>query len=157
LALAGLLHSFISAVGVAEVCRRWKLSNRDARVAAWLVEHQAALVGARHMAWPRLQRILISEDIADLVSLSTAIAAASGQPVDDVEHCRRLLELPPERLNPPAMITGDDLIAHGVPRGKRYHMLLEAVRDAQLEGKVSTAGEALELVDHLLAQQPPEN
>lgn len=156
LALAGLLHGFVSPAGVSEVCRRWKLSNRDARVAAWLVEQQKALVGARHMAWPRLQRLLISEDVADLLSLSAAIAAASGQPADDVEHCRRLLELPAERLNPTALITGDDLIAHGVPRGRRYHTLLEAVRDAQLEGRISTRAEALDLVDRLLGEQPPE-
>ena len=52
-----------------------------------------------------------------------------------------------DELNPPPLLTGDDLIAHGVPRGKEYHTLLEAVRDAQLNKTISTRTEALALVD----------
>lgn len=155
LAVAALLHAFVTPDGCREVCQRWKLSNRDLRVAVWLVEQQTALVGARHMAWPRLQRILISDEIHDLLALSAAIAAATGQPADDIEHCRKLLALPPEQLNPPPLVSGDDLIAHGVPRGKQYHTLLEAVRDAQLEGKIHGKADALELVDRLLRNEPP--
>jgi tRNA nucleotidyltransferase/poly(A) polymerase len=155
LALAALLHAFVTPEGCREVCQRWKLSNRDLRVAVWLVEQQTALVGARHMAWPRLQCFLISDEIDDLLALSAAIAAAAGQESDDIEHCRKLLSLPPEQLNPAPLVSGDDLIAHGVPRGKRYHALLEAVRDAQLEGKISNKAQALELVDRLLRNEPP--
>lgn len=154
LALAALLHAFVTPAGCREVCQRWKLSNRDAWVAAWLVEEQSALVGARHMAWPRLQRILISDDVEDLLALSAAIAAAASHAADDIEHCRKMLTLPPQQLNPPPLISGDDLIAHGVPRGKRYHALLEAVRDAQLEGTITTKAQALELVDRLLGNEP---
>ena len=63
----------------------------------------------------------------------------------------RLLSLPPEELNPPPLLTGDDLVAHGVPRGKQYVALLEAVRDAQLEKQIHTKAEALALVDRLRA------
>jgi poly(A) polymerase len=67
----------------------------------------------------------------------------------DADFCREKLHLPPETLNPPPLLTGDDLIAHGVPRGKEYKTLLDAVRDAQLERVICSKQEALALIDVL--------
>ena len=151
LTLAALLHAFVDAAASLSVCRRWKLSNRDTQRTGWLVEHQHALLGARHAAWPKLQRILISEGIDELLLLHEAIAQAAEKPTSDVEHCRELLKMPRDQLDPPPLLSGDDLIAHGVPRGKLYQSLLEAVRDAQLEKKITTKQQALALVDQLRA------
>ncbi len=101
------------------------------------------------MPWPGLQRLLVSDGIGDLIELSRALAAAAGLPSDDVDYCQQKLELPREVLDPPPLITGDDLIAHGIPRGKHYQDLLERVRDAQLEAQVSTKAEALRLAEQL--------
>ena len=62
------------------------------------------------------------------------------------------MALPPAEVDPPPLVTGDDLVAHGVPRGKHYQNLLEAVRDAQLEKQIATRKDALALVDRLRAQ-----
>jgi tRNA nucleotidyltransferase/poly(A) polymerase len=147
LALAALLHSFVAPAGARAICQRWKLSNRDLGETAWLVEQQTALVGARQMAWPRLQRVLVGPSVSELLALHAAIAEATGQPSDDVAYCRERLQLPLEVLNPVPLVSGDDLISHGIPRGKHYHRLLEAVRDAQLEGRVTTKQQALDLAD----------
>jgi poly(A) polymerase len=152
LALAALLHAFVDSAGTFEICRRWKLSNHETQDTRWLVENQSALVGARHMAWPKLQRILMSARIDDLLSLEDAMVRATGRDTDGLEYCRELLKMPPEQLNPAPLLTGDDLIAHGVPRGKQYQRLLEAVRDAQLDGKIHTKQEALALIDELLRE-----
>ena len=76
-------------------------------------------------------------------------ARESAAVTPKLEHCRELLQLPPEQLDPPPLLTGDDLIRHGVPRGKEYKTLLDAVRDAQLNGVIRTKDEALKLVDVL--------
>lgn len=149
LALAALLHAFVSSDGCREIGRRWKLSNHDVRRTAWLVEHQTALHSARAMPWPRLQRLLVSDGIDDLVQLSRALASAAGLPSDDVDFCQQKLALPREVLDPPPLVTGDDLIAYGIPRGKHYQDLLERVRDAQLEGQVTSKAEALKLAERL--------
>jgi poly(A) polymerase len=47
------------------------------------------------------------------------------------------------------VITGEDLLRHGIPPGPEYRALLQHVRDAQLDGEVRTKAEALELVDRL--------
>ncbi|MBI3839672.1 MAG: CCA tRNA nucleotidyltransferase, partial [Planctomycetia bacterium] len=149
LALAALLHTFVDAAGTAAICRRWKLSNHEIQDTRWLVENQTALIGARHMAWPKLQRTLISARVDELLALDEAIARAAGRDIGDAEYCRDLLKMPPEQLNPAPLLTGDDLVAYGVPRGKQYQRLLESVRDAQLDKKINTKQQALALVDQM--------
>lgn len=150
LAFGGLLHAFVDPAATSAICRRLKLSNHETQSTRWLVANQHALVDARHAPWPKLQRLLTTRGIEELVALHDAIATATGKHTLDVEHCRELLKLPPDELDPPPLISGDDLIAHGVPRGKLYQRLLTDVRDAQLEKKIGSKREALELVDRLL-------
>lgn len=135
---------------VERVAERWKLSNKDTERAAWLVEHHRALVEAAAMPWPRLQRLLISPGIDELLALHEAIAQAAGHEVRHIAYCRQKLALPEAELNPTPLLTGDDLKRHGIPPGKAYKTLLEKVRDAQLEGRVNDLAGALVLVDRLL-------
>jgi poly(A) polymerase len=134
---------------VEQVAERWKLSNKDTERAAWLVERHRALVPAEAMPWPRLQRLLISPGIGELLALHEAIALAAGHGTGHVAYCRQKLALPEAELNPPPLVTGDDLKRHGIPPGKAYKTLLEDVRDAQLEGRVTDLAGALALVDRL--------
>lgn len=53
-------------------------------------------------------------------------------------------------LNPPRLIGGRDLIAAGHRPGPRFQPVLDAVEDAQLEGRVSTQDAARELAESLL-------
>lgn len=134
---------------VERVAARWKLSNKDTERAAWLVEHHRALVEAEAMPWPRLQRLLISPGIDELLALHEAIALAAGHDTVYVAYCRQKLALPESELNPPPLVTGDDLKRHGIPPGKAYKTLLEEVRDAQLDGRVNDLASALALVERL--------
>ncbi len=52
----------------------------------------------------------------------------------------------PTVLDPPPLLTGDDLLANGIPSGPQYRMLLERIRTAQLDGEVRTKPEALAMV-----------
>jgi tRNA nucleotidyltransferase/poly(A) polymerase len=147
LALGTLLHELVDPAAARRVCRRWRLSNKQTARVAWLVEHHAVLGTARSIRWSVLQPILIAEGIGDLLALHEA-AWPSGS--DEVAYCRRLLEQPRQQLDPPPLLSGDDLLAHGVPSGPQYRMLLRRVRDAQLDGEIHTKDEALALVDRLV-------
>ena len=153
LALAGLLCRLVDGEAARAVCRRWRLSNHQTERTGWLVEHHEALRGARAMRWSALQKLLIHEGIEDLLALGEAAAATGRGDPAEVEHCRRLLQKPPEELDPPPLLTGDDLIAHGVPTGPVYSVLLERARDAQLDGQVHDKAEALDLVNRILAEE----
>ena len=72
-----------------------------------------------------------------------------------LDVCRLLLEnwweKPEESVNPPTLLSGKDLLAEFDLRpGPQVGELLEAVREAQAVGKVSTRQEALDLARQLL-------
>ena len=54
-------------------------------------------------------------------------------------------------MNPPPLLTGDDLLAHGMPAGPKFRIILQRIRDAQLDGHVDSQAEAMALADQLLA------
>ncbi|MFG0282998.1 MAG: CCA tRNA nucleotidyltransferase [Phycisphaerales bacterium JB039] len=56
-------------------------------------------------------------------------------------------------LAPPPLLTGDDLVAAGWRPGPRFGRILEAVYDAQLEDRVATRAEAMELATRLGVEQ----
>ncbi|MFZ0951897.1 MAG: CCA tRNA nucleotidyltransferase, partial [Candidatus Sulfotelmatobacter sp.] len=59
----------------------------------------------------------------------------------------KLAEIPPEKIRPAALVTGDDLIAAGYKPGPRFREILEAVEDAQLDGRLLSRDAALEFVN----------
>ena len=134
-----------------------KLSTAETRRAAWLVGQYQNLLGCRNLPWPRLQRLLVSEGNLELLALAEAVAQATAADTAGIEHCRQQLALPTDELNPPPLITGDDLRCHGIPPGHEYQRLLEAVRDAQLEKSITSKAQALSLVDALRAVDRPPN
>ncbi len=109
---------------------------------------------ARSLRWPTLQRLLIAKGGEDLVALAAARAAAGGGNQADVTFCLEKLDLPTAELNPAPLISGNDLIAHGLVPGPEFQKLLDSVRDEQLERRIATREQALELVDRLRGQSP---
>ena len=63
-----------------------------------------------------------------------------------------LRDTPPEELNPPPVLTGDDLLKLGWSQGPLFKTVLDAVREAQLEGKVETKDQAIRLAEELKKQ-----
>jgi len=151
LALATLIHRRVDAQGAEQIGRRWRLSNDEIQRAAWLVAHQGALAGAASKRWSSIQPILIADGIHDLLAMNEAMAQATSSDTGDLTWCRSALQQPREVLDPPPLLTGDDLIRHGVRPGPAFRVLLDRVREAQLDGEIQTQAEALTLVDRLLA------
>ena len=73
----------------------------------------------------------------------------AGRDDPALAFCRERLAWPPERLNPPPLVDGADLIRHGLKPGPQFSALLEQIRDAQLNGEITTRDEALALADRL--------
>jgi poly(A) polymerase len=143
-------HEHVGSRLADEICRRLKLSNAVRERVVWLVEKHQILSDARQMRTSKLKTLLAHPGIAELLELHLADALASGHSTDHVDYCKYLLtEWSAEELNPETLISGHDLTRHGLSPGPQYKWLLDAVREAQLEGTVKTAKQALELVDQL--------
>jgi poly(A) polymerase len=144
-------HEHVGKRLTGEIALRLRLSNDERERAEWLVEKHQILGDAPQMRPSKLKPLLAHPGIRELLALHRADALASGRDTAHVEYCERLLG--EWDLNPPPLITGADLIAMAIPQGPIYKRLLDAVREAQLEGTVTTREEALALVQRLL-QEP---
>jgi poly(A) polymerase len=150
LALAMLLHPFVDGAAATAVCRRWRLSNAETGRVGWLVEHHSALLDAPRIRWSQLQPLLLADGIHDLLTLTEAVWPACAEAT---AYCRSRLGQPRETLDPPPLVTGNDLLAHGVPSGPEFKTLLQRIRAAQLDGEIDTRAEALALADRVRNNQ----
>jgi poly(A) polymerase len=132
-----------------QVCQRLKLSNTERERVEWLVANHDRLRDAPRMPPSVLKPLLAQPGISELLALHRAEAERVAGHVRFCEE--KLREWPPDVLNPPHLITGDDLLALGIERGPAYKRLLDAVRTAQLDGDVTTKEQAIDLVRRLLA------
>jgi len=150
-------HEHIGKRMAEELCLRLKLSNAERERIAWLVEKHQFLCDARNMKPSKLKTILDHPGIGKLLALHRADALASGRSIDHVEYCEGLLrEWSRDVLNPEPLLTGDDLRNElDLKPSPLFKKLLDAVREAQLDGTIQTREEALELVKRLLANEMP--
>jgi poly(A) polymerase len=70
-----------------------------------------------------------------------------------MDFCRERLQWPAAQLNPPVLITGNDLRRAGFPAGPIFRRVLAEVRDAQLLGHVTTPDAALELARRIMLSE----
>lgn len=146
LALAALLLPIGNADVAGEIGRRLRFTNKETERTAWLLRHAATIGEAPQLPWPRLQRLLVHDGALELVALREAIAGADDPAL---ALCRERRAWPAERLNPPPLLDGADLIDHGLSPGPEFAPLLEHIRGAQLNGEIESREEALALVDRL--------
>jgi len=143
-------HEHIGRRMAADIGLRLKLSNAERERVEWLVEKHQFLSDVRQMRTSKLKMTLINPGIGELLALHRADALASNRGTDHVDYCEFLLrEWTDADLNPPPLLTGHDLTRHGLEPGPQFKRLLDAVREAQLEGTVKSPTEALALVDQL--------
>lgn len=155
-ALAVLLVGLIpEAAGAAidETCRRLRLSNDETDRVVWLTTHRDALAGLRHSRVSRLKRLCAHAGIYDLVTCVRAATSAAGEDLSDVLFVESfLVEAPAAEIDPQPLLTGNDLIGLGFKPGPEFKRILEAVRDAQLDGAIATHEEAIDLAGRLHAR-----
>jgi poly(A) polymerase len=147
-------HEHVGRRMASEICKRLKLSNDEQKRIEWLVEKHQILCDARQMRPSKLKTLLVQSGIRELLELHRADAVAAGRATDHVEYCeQRLSEWTKDELDPPPLISGDDLIQAGYRPGPIFKRLLDAVREAQLDGTIRTPNEAWDMVEHMRAEE----
>ena len=132
---------------------RLRLSNAERERIEWLVEKHQVLTDAPNMRPSRLKPLLNHEGIEELVALHRAEAVAAGGDLGHMEFAesKRREWSANDQLDPPPLVTGDDLKNLGLTPGPQFKQLLDAVREAQLDATIATRDQALELVRQLTA------
>jgi tRNA nucleotidyltransferase/poly(A) polymerase len=153
LALAALLREFVDSRDAVAVCRRWKLSNGDTSRVKWLISSEGVLPRATDMPWSALQPYITNDGVEDLLTLEEALAAEEQRSQDFVAFCRDKLCMPDEVLRPEPLLTGDDLIEHGIGPGPAFKLILQRVWAAQLDGEIETKQDGLVIVDRMLKDE----
>jgi len=135
-----------------EICRRFRFSNDDTAQIAALVANHLRFKDAPQMKPSTLKRFVRLDRFEEHLELHRLDCMSSHRNLDNYEFVRRFLaETPPEQVRPPRLLTGDDLIALGLRPGPSFRTILEAVEEAQLNGRLSTREQALELARQSLA------
>ena len=130
-----------------QILTRLRFSNEEIEQVEALVANHMRFKDLPSMKQSTLKRFLRLPGFPEHLELHRLDALASNRNLDQYELAKRALEqFPDEHLKPAPLVTGADLIAAGYHPGPIFSTILTAVEDAQLEGRIHTAGEGLALV-----------
>jgi len=131
---------------LASIISRLRLSNHEAKTAAWLLDGLTTLGDEPHLAgwsWSRLQPWVAHPQAPLLADLLRARAAcAAGDPAAAAFFSARVAR-PRQEIDPPPLVTGSDVMAAGVPAGPAVGLALARIRTLQLDGVIATREAAL--------------
>lgn len=131
--------------------RALTLSNDERETVLWLVAHQADLDEPAAPSLAALKRLMAHPAFGQLYALATARYA--DQPDAEALRAaldRRIVAIPADRVQPAPLVTGDDLLARGLPPGPLFKELLDALYTKQLDEHLSTRDAALDELERLL-------
>jgi putative nucleotidyltransferase with HDIG domain len=150
-------HEHVGRRMAGEIALRLKLSNDERERVEWLVEKHQILADVWQMRPSKLKPILNHPGVEELFALHDADARAWGRETEHVDEARARRRAWEEagELDPPPVLTGDDLVAMGLSPGPQFKKLLGAVRDGQLDGQVKSFDEACALVRRMLDAAHP--
>jgi poly(A) polymerase len=135
-------------VKIAEaICERLRFSNHDTAQILALIENHMRFGQVMRMKESTLKRFLRLSGFEEHMALHRADSLASHRNLSTYELLRKkLTEIPPQKIRPAPLINGNDLIAAGYVPGPRFREILDAVEDAQLEGRLTSGEAAIEYV-----------
>jgi poly(A) polymerase len=134
------------AVG-AEILRRFRFSNEETRQILALIENHMRFMDTGRMKSSTLKRFFRLAGFEEHMALHRMDCLAGSGHLANWEFVReRYAAMPEGIMRPKPLITGRELIAAGYKPGAGFKQMLRAAEDAQLEGTIATAEEALRLV-----------
>jgi len=140
-------HAEVGTRMAAQIGNRLRLANHESEKITALVENHMKFGEVKKMRESTLKRFLRMPNFDEHLALHRMDCLASHRDLSLYEFCReKLAALSEEQIRPKPLLDGRDLIAAGYEPGPEFKPMLSAAEDAQLEGRVHSKEEALELV-----------
>lgn len=148
--ISNLGHDKVGAEMSRVICERLRLTSKETEGICDLVRLHMIMHNVDKLKRSKLISLLSREDIGQLTALQDADSLSADRSGDNPKSRKdfilsKILELKAVWQVPP-ILTGADLIAAGYKPGPSFKSVLNKVREAQLEGELSTKAEALEAV-----------
>jgi len=129
------------------ICQRLRFSGEDTGQILALIEHHMRFAHVQRMSESTFKKFVRLPRFEEHLEMHRIDCLSSHGDLGAYEFIRRkMAELPQKVLRPEPLLTGDDLIAAGYTPGPQFKSILEAVEDAQLEGRVSNKSQAMQFV-----------
>ncbi len=130
-----------------DILSRLRMSNEDTEQILALIANHMRFKDVPQMRESTLKRFMRMPRFNDHLELHRLDSSASHRNFDNYEYVKQRYEAAPvEQLRPPRLLTGKDLIEAGYAPGPAFSKILEAVEDAQLEGRLESKPAALDFV-----------
>jgi tRNA nucleotidyltransferase/poly(A) polymerase len=130
-----------------DILTRLKFPNVEIDQVIALIANHMRFTHVTEMRDSKLKRMLRMDRFEEHLELHRLDCSSSHGHLGNYQFAKaKFEESPPEVLRPPRLLSGDDLKEAGYRPGPAFARMLEAVEDAQLDGKIRTKEEALELV-----------
>jgi len=140
-------HVEVGVAMSAEICRRLRFSNDDTHQILALIQNHMRFADAPQMKDSTLKRFFRLDRFDEHLALHRMDCLAAHGNLGIWDFVRERYEATPsEVVRPTPLLTGRDLIAAGYTPGALFKEMLGTVEDAQLEGTITTADQALTLV-----------
>lgn len=134
---------------LSRVQSRLRLSNQETKRSAWLHAGLADLDGGGDPArrpWSEVQPWVAHENATSLADILRARASCGRGDAACAAWFTHEAARPKAETDPPPLVTGDELLAAGVPPGKPIGAALARIRALQLDGVIAGKAEAIAAV-----------
>ncbi len=129
------------------MCRRWRFSNEETGQIAALVANHMKFKDVLNMRLATLKKFVRQEHFEEHLELHRLDCLSSHGNLENYDFTRHFIEsTPPDEVRPPRLLTGDDLKSMGFLPGPAFREILEAVENAQLDGRIADHEAAIQMV-----------
>ncbi|MDQ6678483.1 MAG: CCA tRNA nucleotidyltransferase [Acidobacteriota bacterium] len=133
------------------ILARLRYSNDESEQVLSLIENHMKFKDVPRMRESTIKRFLRMPWFDEHLALHRLDCLSSHGSLENYDFVvRKREETPPEQLKPKPLITGKDLIAAGYQPGPGFSSALKAVEEAQLEGQIQSAEEAMGIAMRVL-------
>jgi poly(A) polymerase len=130
-----------------EILRRLRFSKEDETQIVALVKHHMQFGDVKQMKQSTLRRFIRMPHFEEHLALHRADCMSAHGDLRLYDYARDAFEHTEEdEMRPKLLVTGRDLIAAGYKPGTAFKAMLTAAEDAQLEGRIASTADGIDMV-----------